>query len=168
MANDTRSSSNEANKLRTYRLFKHNHQQEHYVTLIKDPYIRSSVTKLRLSAHSLMIEKGRHLRIDVNQRICPKCTLGEIENEMHAVIYCPASQTERSAFFGTLEKQFPEWPSYTDTQKFNAIMTLSHNPILTSQYIHKLLNPPPHSPITNKTQNPRSATTAAMKRSENA
>ena len=39
---------------------------------------RIAVSRLRLSNHELMIEKGRHLKLDVNQRICPFCEFTKI------------------------------------------------------------------------------------------
>jgi hypothetical protein len=38
------------------------------LTTISDSHIRSSVTQMRLSAHHLMIEKGRHLHLNVEDR----------------------------------------------------------------------------------------------------
>ena len=35
---------------------------------------KKSITRFRLSNHSLMIEKGRHLKIDRNDRKCYFCT----------------------------------------------------------------------------------------------
>ncbi len=51
---------------------------------------RSAFTKLRISAHSLMIEKGRHLnpKLPIDQRICTMCPLNEIEDESHFMLKC--------------------------------------------------------------------------------
>ena len=52
--------------------------------VIKD---RIALTKLRLSNHKLMIEKGRHLKLDRNRRFCPFCP-NEVEDEIHFMITC--------------------------------------------------------------------------------
>ena len=51
---------------------------------------RSVFTKLRISAHPLMIEKGRHLtpKIPVDQRIGTLCSLNEVEDELHFMLKC--------------------------------------------------------------------------------
>ena len=48
---------------------------------------RSAITKLRLSNHDLMIEKGRHLKIDKSLRFCPFCP-NLIETEHHFLLHC--------------------------------------------------------------------------------
>ena len=50
------------------------HMQEKYLHIIKDSKVRSAVTKLRLSAHHLMIEKGRQLRLNLEDSYVPNAT----------------------------------------------------------------------------------------------
>ena len=49
-------------KLRTYNLLKQEIGTEHYLYSIRNPSIRKTISKFRLSNHTLMIEKGRYLR----------------------------------------------------------------------------------------------------------
>ena len=44
---------------------------------------RNSVVKLRISAHQLLIETGRHRNIPRDERICELCDKNELENEFH-------------------------------------------------------------------------------------
>ena len=60
-------------KLRTYALFKNEIGPEIYLQNVKNPAIRSQVTKFRLSNHSLMIELGRHRKIPKELRFCQFC-----------------------------------------------------------------------------------------------
>ena len=53
----------EDSKLRTYSIYKDKIGFEQYLTQLKNPYIRSEITKFRLSNHKLMIEIGRHKKI---------------------------------------------------------------------------------------------------------
>jgi hypothetical protein len=59
--NDNRNTG-EGNKLRTYRHFKNKINLENYLRVITDRNIRKNLTRLRISAHNLPIEKGRHRR----------------------------------------------------------------------------------------------------------
>ena len=90
MTSDSNRKHNEHNKLRTYRKLKRKHVREEYLTMFTNPIVRSSVSKLRLSSHKLIIEKGRHLRLKLEERICPKCNLNKIEDEFHRIMVCPA------------------------------------------------------------------------------
>ena len=55
---------------------------EKYLTIVNNTKNRTTLTKFRLSNHTLMIEKGRHQNIDKNLRLCPFCPT-RIEDEMH-------------------------------------------------------------------------------------
>ena len=57
-------------KLRTYSLLKTEIGFERYLNEVTSIQNRISLTKFRLSNHSLMIEKGRHLHINKNERFC--------------------------------------------------------------------------------------------------
>ena len=37
-----------------------------------------------------MIEKGRYLNLERNQRVCSMCNLNDIEDEFHFILRCPA------------------------------------------------------------------------------
>jgi hypothetical protein len=43
-------------------------QRPHYVNTLKNRYDRSVICKIRISAHSLMIERGRYFNINKNER----------------------------------------------------------------------------------------------------
>ena len=61
---------------------------EYYLNNIQNITDRISMTKLRLSNHNLMIEKGRHNNIESSNRFCPFCPTC-IEDEFHFIIKCP-------------------------------------------------------------------------------
>ena len=63
----------ESSKLRTYGIIKQNQGIEKYLLADIKPDHRLAMTKLRLSNHDLMIEKGRHQKIDKNFQFCPFC-----------------------------------------------------------------------------------------------
>ena len=61
--------SMQSNKLRVYRTFKTKYEYEDYLDEIANIKHRINFTKLRISNHSLEIEKGRHQRPYVNPKI---------------------------------------------------------------------------------------------------
>ena len=66
------------------------------------PLYRKKIAQLRLSAHKLDIEVGRHKDIDRNNRICMYCRTGEIETEEHFLFGCPNYKREREMFLTEL------------------------------------------------------------------
>ena len=68
-------------KLRTYGKIKTDIGVERYLYHIPNIETRKAVSRLRLSNHELVIEKGRHLKLDVSQRNCPFCEGGCLEDE---------------------------------------------------------------------------------------
>ena len=131
-----------SNKLRTYKTFKTDHKKENYLNTIKDRNIRSSVSKFRLSSHNLMIEKGRHAKIDISLRICKKCSSNEIEDESHAMLICDKYSRERTELFTELEKYLPNWSNYHIEQKFIELINLKHIPINIGKFIHLIMSDP--------------------------
>ena len=61
---------------------------EKYITVVKNNCHGIALTRIRCSAHTLMIEEGRYRNIDRNQRLCTKCNMNVIENEFHFVLVC--------------------------------------------------------------------------------
>ena len=54
-----------------------------YLDFISAKKYRIALSKFRVSAHNLAIEKGRHKNIPRNERKCRNCNLNVIENEYH-------------------------------------------------------------------------------------
>ena len=76
----------ESSKLRTYGLVKLEAGEEPYLRTVKNVRDRISMSKFRLSNHKLMIEKGRHLNLEKEHRICPFCR--NVEDETHFLLHC--------------------------------------------------------------------------------
>ena len=127
MNNDQRANSKSKNKLRTYRILKQDHKPNKYLTVIKDPKLRSAVAKMRLSDHRLMIEKGRHLKSE--HRICTKCNLHLLEDESHAVMVCPAFSDIRLALFSDIRRLLTDWDNMNVNEQFKIIMKIDILPI---------------------------------------
>ena len=55
--------------------------------------MRIGITKIRLSSHSLYVERGRWLKIQKDKRVCIICNV--IEDEYHCLVECPRFINER-------------------------------------------------------------------------
>lgn len=67
---------------------------ENYLDEVKNNKCRYSLTKLRISAHSLEIEKGRYYKIPRHNRICKVCKNG-VGDEIHFLTNCTFLHSER-------------------------------------------------------------------------
>ena len=78
------------NKLRTYRLFKTTFELEPYLYLTKIIKHLVALTRLRISCHSLEIERGRYHKpasTSAHLRLCKDCE--SVEDELNFVCVCP-------------------------------------------------------------------------------
>ena len=57
---------------------------------------RKAMTKLRLSSHKLMIERGRWLNTLPKDRLCTLCN--KLEDEFHVICECPRYDTCRKLY----------------------------------------------------------------------
>ena len=94
----------ESSKLRTYKLLKEEIGMETYLTIVNNTKNRTTLTKFRLSNHTLMIEKGRHQNIDKNLRFCPFCPT-RIEDEIHFLLECECYAIHRKELFNTINEK---------------------------------------------------------------
>ena len=61
------------------------------------------MTKLRLSNHELMIEKGRHSNLAISERKCPFCHL--VEDEIHFLVTCNIYSILRNDLLNSVEEK---------------------------------------------------------------
>ena len=80
--------SNGGHKLRTYNLgLKFDYKMESYQYFIGDREIRRNLAKLSCSNHSLLIESGRYLKLEIVDRICKSCKrCNRVEDETHFLL----------------------------------------------------------------------------------
>ena len=97
-------SINNSNKTKLLSLLKHTPGTELYLSQVKNTNHRKAMSKLRLSAHTLEIERGRwgrHSDTSSAERYCTYCqTLGQsiVEDEKHFLLHCPMSKELREKF----------------------------------------------------------------------
>ena len=116
------------------------------VTDCKD---RQSLTRLRISAHHLEIEKGRHKNVARENRICTWCKLcmGQdvIENENHLLNECDLYEANRKVTLQKLSSSLLTSSHSTYTSTHPHFTTSSH-----SENIITLLPPHDHFKRTQK------------------
>ena len=113
-------------KLRTYKEFKRYFSFENYLLSTKDVRRRTLFTKLRISAHRLNIELGRHAKPKVppEKRVCLVCKDG-IEDETHFVMHCKQYMILRADLFRTLGT-FTDFSNLDVKTKFSYIMSYNN------------------------------------------
>ena len=103
-------------KLQFYSLFKHDYKISSYLDLIRNSTNRKDLVKSRISNHKLMIETWRYNQTSRNDRFCPICTSGIIEDEFHFLFHCPKYSIPRKKFYNQIQQTFVDLnqPSYTE------------------------------------------------------
>ena len=107
------SSTDNSRRLETY---SHEFKFERYLDFINDNKFRSALIIFRVSSHKLQIERGRHLNIPRNERICRNCNLNMIENEYHFLLICPKYTDLRNKY---IKRYYFSWPTI---KKFTNLM----------------------------------------------
>ena len=115
---------NNSPKAISYATFKSTICMEKYLILVKNSKHKIALSRLRLSNHNLMIEKGRHLRpqIERNNRKCFHCK-DDVEDEKHFVMNCPQYDQERTSLFQVCNQNSIHFDSLNVDQKFHFVMT---------------------------------------------
>ena len=116
---------NQLSKSDTFTSFKSEISLEKYTWQVKNVKHRIALSRLRLSCHDLMIEKGRHHRpsLERSERKCPYCK-DVVEDECHFITSCPLYSNEREELYAEVHKNsrwFNEIP--TNNQKFIFILS---------------------------------------------
>ena len=62
---------------------------QHYLKISMPDCYTIRITRLRISAHTLLIKKGRYHNIERGKRICQMCAINDVEDEYHFILKCP-------------------------------------------------------------------------------
>ena len=114
-------------KLSYYYLYKSEIFKETYLSCIENKQFRRSMSRFRCANHRLAVEVGRHLNIDLNQRLCKYCIkIGKesIEDEFHVLLVCEGYSDLRIALLPHYYNRFPS------LYKFTALMSSTNVKLL--------------------------------------
>ena len=120
---------NNESKLLFYKSFKSNFTYEKYLSLVKSRKERTALTKIRISAHRLPIERGRYAKpkpIPREERWCTYCKKSNnlvIGDEYHIFSTCPKFDKERKHLFDQVSVICPAFSDLDDRQKIIFLMT---------------------------------------------
>ena len=91
-------------KLRTYALVKKYFCVEPYILDIRGNHLITAMARYRKRSHALNIERGRFNNpiTPKNQRICTRCEVNEIDDEIHLLLHCSAMKNEREILFNSV------------------------------------------------------------------
>ena len=111
-----------SSKLRTYALVKIYFCVEPYILHTRGNHLITSMARYRMSSHDLNIERGRYNNpiTPINQRICTRCELNEIDDEIHLLLHCNAINNERKILFNSVNATINIQPT---NEMFLQIMT---------------------------------------------
>jgi hypothetical protein len=118
---DTGCNGISGNKLRTYKLIKNEYIIEPYLRGGLPSYVTRAITKIRIGAHRLEIEKGRWRKptpTPANERFCRHCK-DAVEDEVHFISYCPLYAQHRN----DLLKSSPEVKQLSGMELFTTVLT---------------------------------------------
>ena len=116
----------------TYQLIKVNIVFEKYRVSVKNYRHRNALSRLRMSSHPLMIEKGRHSKppLPRDDRKCPFCK-DLIEDECHFIMSCPLYSDYRPDLFTIVRRSAPKFNEIpSDLQKFIFLLTNENDEVL--------------------------------------
>ena len=130
----------ESTKAASFNKFKTNIGLEPHLALNFRMNHKKAISRFRLSNHPLMIEKGRHLKIEKNERRCYFCN-DRIENEEHFLVNCPLYSRQRRILEGICIENCIRYANLTDEQKFIFLMTNENEKIIKAlgKYIYDSL-----------------------------
>ena len=120
-------------KLRTYIKFKIDHSLEEYLCVIPDTRWIKALSRLRMSSHTLEIERGRHVKppkIPLEQRLYQRCASNCIDDEIHFLISCPFFATQKTSLLAESKLHIAEFDSLSNDEKFTYIMSSTHRPLV--------------------------------------
>ena len=86
----------------SYKLYKHTVIPETFLSLPLSYTFKKVLANFRCSGHNLMIERGRHLKIDRGLRYCQYCLSKNrytLENEFHFLLVCENYNELRQTYF---------------------------------------------------------------------
>ena len=119
-----KSSITQESRMRTYNKFKHNFEYEEYLNLANEEH-RKSLTRLRISAHRLAIERGRYTvpHTPPEERLCNYCSEKCIEDEFHFLMSCNHYQEIRSSLKMSIIKECKNFANLEENAQFIYMMS---------------------------------------------
>ena len=104
-------------KLQFYCIFKHDYKISSYLDLIWNLTNRKDLVKIRISNHKPMIETGRYNQTPHNDRFCPVCNPGIIEDEFNFLLYWATNSIPRWTFYNQIQQNVVDFNQLSCTDQ---------------------------------------------------
>lgn len=117
-------------KLCTYVTFKTNFGCEKYLSIISSFDLRRCLSRLRLSAHALRIERGRYQGTPRHNRTCPRCDSGEVEDEKHFLFNCNSLILQQSKLLSCIDANCTQFKTLDNKNKLIWLMNSENKDVL--------------------------------------
>ena len=101
----------------SFNKFKTNIAIEPHLVLNFNRRHKIAISRFRMSNHALMIEKGRHQKIERNERKCYFCK-NDIEDELHFLVRCPLYSPQRKIIQTVCNEICVRYKYFNEEQKF--------------------------------------------------
>jgi hypothetical protein len=85
-----------------------------------------------------MIEKGRHRKLEVKDRICTRCNIPEVD-EYHAVMRCKEFTCQHLELHNTLTDKVPQWGNKSDPDRFIYLMSINELATIIGKFFHYIV-----------------------------
>lgn len=122
---------NSQGKLDTYCSLKSNFGLEKYLVNMTNFESRRNITRLRISAHRLNIERGRYQRISRENRKCTRCDSDTVDDEKHFVLSCSHIHDLRLLMLETAESLSVNFTSLSSDNKLFWLLNNENITLLT-------------------------------------
>ena len=76
-----------------------------------------------------MIETGRYNQTSRNDRLCPICNSGIIEDEFHFLFHCPKYSIPREKFYNQIQQNFVDFNQLSYTELIIKLMNSQNFPV---------------------------------------
>jgi hypothetical protein len=106
-------------KMRTYVQFKSNFGLEDYLAINNEKH-RKAMTRFRISAHTLAIERGQYTTPPTphTNRICKPCSDNKVEDEFHFLMECSNYNPQRKELLDNVNNVCFHFQNLNSEQKF--------------------------------------------------
>ncbi len=104
---------------------------EQYLGILRSPEHRKSITRLRISAHGLNIERGRYQGTPRSSRTCLRCNSGEVDDEKHFLLSCKHLEDKRNKMLNTTISKCSNFIKLKPDEKLIWLMNTENIEVLT-------------------------------------
>ena len=111
---------------------KHTLDLKKYLCILKSFEQRRNFTRFRISSHRLQIERGRYQGALRQDRLCLRCTSGEIDDEKHFLISCSTCPVIRTEMFSRINNICQNFHVLNPEQKLYWLLNNENEEILAS------------------------------------